>query len=52
VLRKIFGPMKDEVRGERRRLNNEELYYLYFSPDIVGVIKSTRLKWAEHVASI
>jgi hypothetical protein len=52
VLRKIFGPMKDEVTGEWRRLNNEELYDLYSSPYIVRIIKSTRMKWAEHVVSI
>jgi len=52
VLRKIFGPMKDEVTGEWRRLNNEELYDLYSSPNIVRVIKSTRMKWTEHVVSI
>jgi hypothetical protein len=50
VLRMIFGPMKDELTREWRRLNNEELYDLYSSPNIVRVIKSTRI-WAEHVAS-
>jgi hypothetical protein len=50
VLRRIFGPKKDEVTGEWRRLHNEELYVLYSSPNIIRVIKSRRLKWAGHVA--
>jgi len=50
VLRRIFGPRKDEVTGERRRLHNEELNDLYSSPNIVRVIKSRRMKWAGHVA--
>jgi hypothetical protein len=50
VLRRIFGPKKDAVRGEWRRLPNEELYDLYSSPNIVHVIKSRRMRWAGHVA--
>jgi len=50
VLRRIFGPREDEVRGELRRLNNEELNDLYSSPNIVRVIKSRRMRWAGHVA--
>ena len=50
VLRKIFGPRRDEVTGEWRRLRNEELNDLYSSPNIVRVIKSRRLRWAGHVA--
>jgi hypothetical protein len=50
VLRKIFGPKREEVTGEWRRLHNEELYDLYSSPNIFRVIKSRRLKWAGHVA--
>jgi len=50
VLRRIFGPRRDEVTGEWRRLHNEELNDLYFSPDIVWVIKSRRMRWAGHVA--
>jgi len=50
VLRRIFGPRRDEVRGEWRRLHNEELNDLYFSPNIVRVIKSRRMRWAGHVA--
>ena len=50
VLRRIFGPRRDEVTGEWKRLLNEELNDLYTSPNIVRVIKSRRIRWAEHVA--
>jgi len=50
VLRRIFGPKRDEVTGEWRRLHNEELNDLYSSPNIVRVIKSRRMRWAGHVA--
>ena len=50
VLRRIFGPRRDEVMGEWRRFHNEELNDLYSSPIIVGVIKSRRMRWAGHVA--
>ena len=50
VLRRIFGPRRDEVMGEWRRLHNEELNDLYSSPNIVWVIKSRRMGWAGHVA--
>jgi hypothetical protein len=50
VLRRIFGPMRDEVTGEWRRLDNRELYALYSSPNFIRVIKSRRLRWAGHVA--
>jgi len=50
VLRRIFGPRRDEVTGEWRRLHNEELNDLYSSPNIVRVIKSTRMRWVGHVA--
>ena len=50
VLRRIFGPRRDEVTGEWRRLHNEELNDLYSSPNIMRVIKSGRMRWAGHVA--
>ena len=50
VLKRIFGPRKDEVTGEWRRWHNEELNDLYSSPNIVRVIKSRRMSWAGHVA--
>jgi hypothetical protein len=50
VLRRIFGPRRDEITGEWRRLHSEELNDLYSSPNIVRVIKSRRMRWAGHVA--
>jgi len=50
VLRRIFGPRRDEVTGEWKRLHNEELNDLYSSPSIVRVTKSRRMRWAGHVA--
>ena len=49
VLRRIFGPRRDKVTGELRRLHNEELNDLYPSPDIVRVIKSRKMRWAGNV---
>ena len=49
ILRRIFGPTRDENR-EWRRLHNEELHSLYRSPNIISVIKSRRLRWVSHVA--
>jgi hypothetical protein len=50
VLRRIFGPRRDEVTGEWRELHNEELNDLYCSPNIFRVIKLKRMTWAGHVA--
>jgi hypothetical protein len=49
VLR-IFGPKRDEVTGGRRELHNEEIHNVYSSPSIIRMIKSRRMRWAEHVA--
>jgi hypothetical protein len=49
VLRKIFGPEREEV-GSCRKLHNDELHSLYSSPNIVRVIKSRRMRWGGHVA--
>jgi hypothetical protein len=50
VLRRIFGPRRDEVTGEWRKLHNEELHNLYISPDIIRQAKSRPMRWAGHVA--
>jgi hypothetical protein len=50
VLRRIFGPKRDEVTGGWRELHNEELHDLYSSPSIIRIIKSRRMQWAGHVA--
>jgi hypothetical protein len=50
VLRRIFGPMRDEVTREWRKLHNEELNDMYSSYNIFRVIKSIRTRWARHVA--
>ena len=50
MLRRIFGPRRDEVTGKLRRLHNEELSDLYCSPNIVRVIKSRIMRWARHLA--
>jgi len=50
VLRKVFGPKRDEVTGEWRKLHNENLNDLYSLPYIVRVVKSRRMRWAGHVA--
>jgi hypothetical protein len=52
ILRRIFGPMRDEVMGGWRKLHNEELHNLYSSPSIIRMIKSRRMRWAVHVARI
>jgi hypothetical protein len=50
VLRRIFGPKRNEVSGGWRKLHNEELHNLYSSPSIIRMIKSRRMRWARHVA--
>jgi hypothetical protein len=50
VLRRIFGPKRDEVTGESRKLHSGELCNLYSSPDIIRQIKSSRMRWAGHMA--
>jgi len=50
VLRRVFGPRRDEVTGEWRKLHNEELRYLYSLPIIVRVVKLRRMRWAGHLA--
>jgi hypothetical protein len=50
VLRRIFGPKRDEVTGEWKKLHNEELRDLYSSPSIIRIIKSRRMRLADHVA--
>jgi hypothetical protein len=50
VVRRIFGPKRDDVTGDRRKLHNEELHKLYSSPNIIRMIKSRRMRWAGHVA--
>jgi hypothetical protein len=50
VLRRIFGPKRDDVINGWRKLNNDELHNLYSSPNIIRMIKSRRTRWAGHVA--
>jgi hypothetical protein len=50
VLRGIFGPKRDEMTGDWRKLRNEELHNLYSSPNIIRMIKSRRMRFAGHVA--
>jgi len=52
VLRGIFGPKRDEVTREWRKLHNEELYDLYYTPNMVRVIKSGRIRWVGHVVQM
>jgi hypothetical protein len=49
VLRRIFGPKRDEATGERRKLHNEGFHDLYSSPNIIRIIKARRIRWAGHV---
>jgi hypothetical protein len=50
VLRRIFGPRRNEVTGDWRKPHNEELHNLYSSPNIIRMIKSLRMRWTGHVA--
>jgi hypothetical protein len=50
VLRRIFGPKRDEVTGEWRKLHNDEIRDLYSSPSIIRIIESRRMRWAGHIA--
>ena len=50
VLRKIFWPKRDAITAKWRGLHNKELYDVYFSPNIIWVIKSRRMRWVGHVA--
>jgi hypothetical protein len=50
VLKRIFGPKRDEVTGDRRKLHIEKLQNLYSSPNIITIIKSRRMRWAEYIA--
>jgi hypothetical protein len=52
VLRRIFGPKRDEVTGEWRKLHYKELHDLYSSPSIIRIIKSRRMRWAGYVARL
>jgi hypothetical protein len=50
VLRRIFGPKRDEVTGDWRKLHNEELHNLYTSPNVIRMINFRRMRWGGHVA--
>jgi hypothetical protein len=52
MLRRIFGPKRDEVMGGWRKVHNEELHNVYSSPSIIRMIKSRRIRWAGNVARI
>jgi hypothetical protein len=52
VLRRIFGPKRDEVTGGWRKLHDEELHNMYSSPSIIRMIKSRRMRWVGHVAQM
>jgi hypothetical protein len=49
VLRRIFGPRRDEEAGDWRKLHNEELHNMYSSPNIIRIIKSRKMRWARYV---
>jgi hypothetical protein len=50
MLMRIFGPKRDEVKGDWRKLHNEELHYMYSSSLVIKVIKSRRMRWSGHEA--
>jgi hypothetical protein len=50
VLRRIFGPKRDEVTGDWRKLHNEEFHNFYSAPNIIRMMKSRRMRWAGYVA--
>jgi len=52
VLRRIFGPKRDEGTGDWRKLHNEELNDLHYSPKVIWVIKSRGMRWTEHVGNM
>jgi hypothetical protein len=52
VLRRIFGPKREEVTGDWRKLHNEELHNLYSSPNVIRMIKLRRMRWAGHEAQM
>jgi hypothetical protein len=52
LMRRIFGPQRDEMMGDWRKLHNNELHNLYSSPNLTRMIKSRRMRWAGHVAQI
>ena len=50
LLKRIFGPKRDEVTGEWKKLHNEDLHDMYSSPNIIRLNKSRKMRWAGHVA--
>ena len=52
VLRRVFGPKRDKVTGEWRKLHNDEFRNIYSQPNIVRVVKSRRMRWMGHVACL
>jgi hypothetical protein len=52
VRRRAFGPKRDDMTGDWKKLHNEELHNLYSSPNIITMIKSRRMRWAGHVARV
>jgi hypothetical protein len=48
-MRRMFGPKRDDIIGSWRNLHNEELHNLFFSPNVIRMIKSNKMRWVEHV---